>query len=103
MTQAEILYGLEILPKGKRRDVLTAAAISMFKQDFSEQILPFNTDAAKLLANTNIAAKRKKIGLPTSQIDAQIAAIALFHNASLATRNTKDFEEYSLSSVNPWK
>ena len=70
LTQAEILYGLEILPMGKRRSTLIEAAISMFEQDFSERILPFDINAAKLFAT--IAAKRRKIGLPISQIDAQI-------------------------------
>ncbi|MEM7761529.1 MAG: type II toxin-antitoxin system VapC family toxin [Cyanobacteria bacterium P01_A01_bin.40] len=101
LTQAEILYGLEILPMGKRRIALKAAAIAMFEQDFSERILPFDINAAQLFAT--IAAKRRKIGLPISQIDAQIAAIALSHQATLATRNVKDFEECNLDLVNPWK
>ncbi|MGB5712685.1 MAG: hypothetical protein WBM44_17460 [Waterburya sp.] len=40
---------------------------------------------------------------PISQIDAQIAAIALSHHATLATRNVKDFEECNLDLVNPWQ
>ena len=58
LTQAEILYGLEILPVGKRRTALIEAARSMFEQDFSERILPFDIGAAKLFAT--IAAKRRK-------------------------------------------
>ena len=101
LTQAEILYGLEILPAGKRRKALKAAAISMFEQDFARRILPFDTDAAQLFAT--ITAKRRKIGVPISQIDAQIAAIALSHHATLATRNVRDFEECNLDLVNPGK
>lgn len=48
LTQAEILYGLEILPIGRRRDALKKAAISMFEFDFSGRILPFDSDAAQL-------------------------------------------------------
>lgn len=91
LTQAEILYGLEILPAGKRRSLLKATAISMFELDFSGRILSFDNNAAKLFAT--IAAKRKAIGRPISQIDAQIAAISLANNATLASRNVKDFEE----------
>lgn len=101
LTQAEILYGLEIIPVGKRHTALKEAALSMFEQDFSGRILPFDIDAAVLFAT--IAAKRRKIGLPISQIDAQIAAISLSHHATLATRNVKDFEECNLDLVNPWK
>ena len=100
LTQAEILYGLEILPAGKRRTALKAAATSMFEQDFFKRILPFDTNAAQLFAT--IAVKRRKIGLPISQIDAQIAAIALSHHATLATRNIKDFEECNLNLINPF-
>ena len=100
LTQAEILYGLEILPAGKRRTALKTAATSMFEQDFHHRILPFNINAAKLFAT--IAAKRRTIGLPISQINAQIAAIALSHNATLATRNIKDFKECDLDLINPW-
>lgn len=101
LTQAEILYGLEILSLGKRRTSLIAAATSMFELDFSKRILPFDTDAAKIFAT--IAAKRRAIGRPISQIDAQIAAITLSHNAALATRNIKDFDECDLDLINPWE
>ena len=101
MTQAEILYGLEILPVGKRRTALKKAAKSMFELDFAGRILPFDTDAAQLFAT--IAAKRKTIGRPISQIDATIAAIACSHRASLATRNVDDFEECGIDIINPWE
>ena len=101
LTQAEILYGLEILPVGKRRADLKKAAQAMFELDFVGQILPFNTNAAQLFAT--VAAKRRKIGRPISQIDAQIAAITRSHNATLATRNVDDFEECSIKIINPWE
>ena len=101
LTQAEILYGLEILPEGKRRKALKEAAKSMFDIDFARRILPFDVDAAQKFAI--IAAKRRKIGRPIAQIDAQIAAIAYSHQATLATRNVADFEECAIKIVNPWE
>ena len=95
LTQAEILYGLEILPAGRRKNALKQAAKSMFELDFAVRILSFDTDAAKSFAT--IAAKRRTIGRPISQIDAQIAAIARSHHAILATRNTGDFEECNVA------
>ncbi|MGL5874621.1 MAG: type II toxin-antitoxin system VapC family toxin [Xenococcaceae cyanobacterium] len=100
LTQAEILYGLELLPEGKRRNALLEAAQSMFDLDFAGRILPFDCAAAQQFAA--IAAKRRTIGRPISQIDAQIAAIALSHNATLATRNISDFEECGIIIINPW-
>jgi hypothetical protein len=101
LTQAEILYGLELLPEGKRRTALKKAAKSMFELDFAQRILPFDTNAAQLFAT--IAAKRRTLGRPISQIDAQIAAIVRSHNAILATRNVADFEECDISLLNPWE
>lgn len=101
LTKAEILYGLEILPQGKRRNALKQAAKSMFDIDFAGRILTFNEDSAQQFAI--VAAKRKKIGRPISQIDAQIVAIAFSNNAILATRNVADFEECDIEIVNPWE
>ncbi len=101
LTQAEILYGLELLSEGKRRTALKEAAKAMFDVDFAQRILPFDSDAAQQFAI--IAAKRKKIGRPISQIDAQIAAITSSHNAILATRNVSDFEECGINIINPWE
>ena len=101
LTQAEILYGLEILPVGKRHTALKKAAKAMFELDFAGRILPFDTDAAQLFAI--MAAERRKIGRPISQIDAQIAAITRSHNAALATRNVDDFEECGIEIINPWE
>ena len=101
LTQGEILYGLEILPSGKRRTALKESARAMFKQDFARRILPFDTNAVKLFAI--IVANRKKTGFPISQIDAQIAAIAVLHNATLATRNIKDFKKCGIDIINPWE
>ena len=42
-------------------------------------------------------------GKPMEQLDAQIAAIARLHNATLATRNTPDFEDCGIRLVNPWE
>ncbi|SPE41552.1 VapC ribonuclease Y4jK [Candidatus Sulfopaludibacter sp. SbA3] len=101
ITQAEILYGVEIMPTGKRRTALGAAAKSMFEKDFAGRILPFDTDAARLFPG--IVASRRASGRPIPLWDGLIAAIALSHGATLATRNTKDFEGCGVSLFNPWK
>lgn len=46
LSQAEILYGLELLPEGRRRDDLIAAALPVFEEDLGGRVLPFDTDAA---------------------------------------------------------
>lgn len=100
VTQAEILYGIAILDKGRRRDELAAAALLMFSEDFSGRLLAFDGDAATAFAE--IAAARRGMGRPISQFDAQIAAIARSRGAILATRNSRDFEHCGIEIVNPW-
>src|SRR5713226_3813034 len=89
ISQAEILYGIELLPKGKRRNALRAQAESMFEEDFGDRILPFDSDAAH--ASALIAAERRDIGSPISDFDAEIASIARSRTAAVATRDTNDF------------
>jgi predicted nucleic acid-binding protein len=42
ITQAEILYGIAILPEGKRKYELYQAATLMFVEDFVGRVLPSN-------------------------------------------------------------
>ena len=97
---AEILLGIELLPVGKRREVLRAGAEKTFAV-IPGRILAFDEKAAA--AFSSISSTRRKQGKPISQFDAQIAAIARAHDATLATRNTDDFEGCGVRVVNPWE
>jgi toxin FitB len=96
---AEILFGLERLPTGRRRQQLAGAARDIFEA-FDEHVLPFDVPAASQYAT--IAHAREGAGAPISGFDAQIAAICRTHRATLATRNVKDFEATGVELVNPW-
>ena len=100
ITQAEILVGIELLPKGKRRAAIEQAAEETFREDFAGRILPFDSDAAGEFSR--IIAARRNRGRPISQADAQIAAITRVFEATLATRNTVDFEHCGVKLMNPW-
>lgn len=101
ITQAEILYGIAILPEGNRKQRLQAAAQAAFNQEFLNQILLFDSQAAEHFAT--IAADRRRQGNPISQFDAQIAAICRTHQAAIATRNVDDFSDCGIAIVNPWE
>lgn len=100
ITVAEILLGIELLPVGKRRDVVRAGAERTLAV-FAGQVLSFDAKAAH--AFSLISSTRRRQGRPMSEFDAQIAAIARTHNAVLATRDVANFEECGLKLVNPWE
>ena len=101
VSRAEIELGLALMPAGQRQAGLAQAAQAMFEVDFAGRCLPFNAQAASHYAR--LVAARTRMGRPISVEDAQIAAIALAHGMTLATRNTADFERIEgLEVVNPW-
>jgi toxin FitB len=101
ITQAELTYGIQLLPRGKKRLHIEAMAARMFADVFRNRVLSFDSKAAA--AYGALAAARKVAGRPISPFDAQIAAIALAHGFAVATRNVRDFEIGSLKVLNPWE
>jgi hypothetical protein len=100
VTQAEVLYGVALLPAGRRRDSLAAAAKAIFSEDFPGRVLPFDAAAENY---AEITAARRRAGSPIEPFDAQIAAIALANNASLATRDTADLADCGVVIIDPWR
>ncbi len=100
ITQAEVLYGLALLPAGRRRSGLVEVADAIFDVDLAARVLPFDSAAAREFAM--IAASCRQTGRPISQADAQIAAIARSRGAALATRNVADFERCGIRVIDPW-
>lgn len=101
VTRAEILLGVELLPAGRRKEILLEAASQMFDQEFAGRCLPFDAHAADIYAG--VVGNRTRAGQPISTEDAEIAAIALTHGLPLVTRNVKDFSNIAgLVIINPW-
>jgi hypothetical protein len=98
--EAEILSGIAIMPKGRRRLGLEAAARAMFSEDFDCRVLPFDEEAA--IAYAEIFAARRQAGKPIAMADLMIAAIASSQKASVVTRNAADFDLCSVTVINPW-
>ena len=100
ISMAEIYAGLDVLPEGQRRQVLTASAGTMFGKDFDKRILPFDASAA--IAYAFLFAKRRKMGRPASTPDLMIAAVASSQGAAVVTRNRSDFEGCDIEVIDPW-
>jgi predicted nucleic acid-binding protein len=100
ITQAEIFHGIMLLPSGKRRRAIEAAAQAMFSEEFEGRVLAFGSESA--LPYARIAADRRRAGRPIAGFDAQIAAIARTVGAVIATRNVADFADCGVEVVKPW-
>ena len=64
ITEAELRYGVALLPAGKRRSALAVVIEDMLAEDFTSRILPF--DSAAAVAFAEIAARRPMRRLPPS-------------------------------------
>ena len=99
VSEAELLYGVAILPAGKRRHTLEAAMSLWPDLGFRERILPFDSAAARVYAE--IAADRRHSGRPIRVADCQIAAMTRSRRAALVTRNVRDFVGTGLDLIDP--
>ena len=100
VSEAELRYGVEILPVGRRRDRLLNAIEGMLREDFAGRILPFDSHAARSYALIGVS--RRAAGHPINHADCQIAAIARSVGASVATRDVSDFEDCGVDLIDPW-
>lgn len=99
ITLAEVSYGIQRLQDGQRKAALTATALDVFGA-FEDHVLAFDARAAALYGE--IVDARDRQGAPIDGFDAQIAAICRVHDAALATRNVKDFQQTGIDVINPW-
>jgi predicted nucleic acid-binding protein len=100
VTEAEIIYGVAILPDGKRKRELDAAAKRILAL-FAGRILPFDSTAAHDFAL--IVADRHRAGRPIEDFDALIAAITRSRGMTLATRDVQDFAGTGVGIIDPWQ
>lgn len=101
VTIAEIGYGLEILPEGRRRRSLTDRFERFVATGFSHRVLSFDERAARLYGQ--LMGHRRKQGRPMSVLGGQIAAIARASRFAVATRNVRGFEACGVELVNPFE
>ncbi len=103
ITLAELRYGIERLPEGKRRRQLERD-FAFFRQDLGNRVLPFDEVegaewgryAAKLEQEPGRDAQRK-----VRIKDSQIAATARAHRLTVVTRNMDHFP--GVETLNPFE
>lgn len=97
---AELYFGAYLVRESVRREGLLQA-ISRIRGEYSGRILVFGETAAELYGR--VAAMRQLSGRAVETKDAMIAAICMAHDATLATRNVRDFDGLDLRLVNPFE
>jgi toxin FitB len=94
----ELEYGILLLPMGRRR----ARLEEWFNQGIGRiRVLDFDVAIASHWAR--LLAKLKKKGSAMPIKDSLIAATALAHNLTVATRNIVDFRHVGVRLVNPFE
>ena len=101
ITLFEARYGLALLAPGQRKNTLQERFDQLLQDDLQNRVLLFDASAATHAAQ--LAADRKARGGPVDMRDTFIAGIALARRATLATRNTRHFDDLSVPVVNPWE
>ena len=100
VSEAELRFGLAIMPPGRRRDGLAEGLERMLRTGFANRVLPFDSAAASAYAE--IAAARRAMGRPMPEADCQIAAIARSRGMAVLTRNVRDFADAGIDVIDPW-
>ena len=99
LTLAEIVKGIHLLAQGKKRRDLEAWFEELVAS-FAGRVLPVDESVAR--AWGAFYAKHQRQGRLLSSFDSLLAATALAHGLTLATRNAADFPA-DVSVINPWQ
>jgi predicted nucleic acid-binding protein len=100
ITLFEARYGLALMAPGERKNLLQQRFEELLLEDLQNRVLVFDANAAEQAAL--LAAQRKALGRPVDMRDTFVAGIAMARRATLATRNTRHFDDLTTPVVNPW-
>lgn len=95
VTWGESLFGLKRLPEGKRKETLMDFYINTIQNMYTFK--DFDIHAASIYLD--IKSRLEKIGKMLSELDLQIASVAIANNLILVTRNVQDFSDIAENSA----
>ncbi len=96
----ELEYGVQLLPRGLRRDHLGALNASIISE-YDNRILSLDKIGAEWAAR--FRAQAHGTGRPLDLGDALVAGVAKANALSIATRNVGDFVSLDVEITNPWR
>jgi predicted nucleic acid-binding protein len=100
ITVMELHQGIQALPPGRRRTALDVELALVISEKIENRIASFDDASAK--ATASITTERRRRGRPSDLRDSMIAGMAIATGASLATRNTRHFNDLSITLIDPW-
>ena len=100
VTVAEMLAGTAVVPNGRRKTGMADGFERLLRDLFQDRILAFDEPSARSYAK--IFARMRASGRGITLFDCQIAAIAMLHGASIATRDVRPFIDAGVEVINPW-
>lgn len=100
LTLGELQRGVVLLPDSPRRRSMFAWVQNELPRRFTGRILSVDDRTAFVWGNLVAAQSMKGRNLPV--LDSLIAASAMAHQLTLATRNISDMKDLGLDLFNPW-
>jgi len=100
-TFAELRYGVERLPTGRRRDSFARWLERDLLPRFAGRVIAIDLDLADGWGK--IMARAARAGRPLAAMDAWLAATAMHHGLVLVTRNVADFAATGVRCIDPWR
>jgi hypothetical protein len=97
VTYAELWYGVNLLPAGKRRTEFENWIEGDLYMQFFNRVVGFSLDVARRYGS--IMARAKKNGHNPNVMDGLIAATTAANGMVIATLNRKDFEQLGVELV----
>jgi predicted nucleic acid-binding protein len=98
MILGELYIGILALPRGRKRIQLEQWFDALVR---TIDCLPWDATIARRWALLVVDLKRR--GKPLPLLDGMIAATALHHDLTIATRNTRDFKRAGVKVLNPFE
>ena len=100
-TLGELVRGARKVKEAARRERYESWIDRELAWQFEGRVLPFDGPTAVVWGRLMGDGDRR--GRPCAAIDARIAAVAIRHDLTLVTRNTRDFARFEVKLLNPWR
>ena len=99
-TIGELVRGARKVTEQPRRERYEGWIEQDLARQFDGRVLPFDGRTAAVWGR--LMGDGDRAGRPPAAADAQIAAVAIQHELTLVTRNTRDFVHFDIQLFNPW-